>query len=163
MQITHPFNPIIDNNSTILILGSFPSVKSREDNFYYAHLQNRFWKVLSKILKCNIPLNKEEKINMLLANHIAIWDVVKSCEIEVSSDASIKNVVINDILDLIKDSKINKILFNGNKSYEIFKKYSKLEDYEKKNINLYILPSTSPANARYSFDKLYKEWKNRII
>ncbi len=163
MKITHPFKPVIDSNSTILILGSFPSVKSREDNFYYAHLQNRFWKVLSKILKCSIPLSKEEKINMLLTNHIAIWDVVKSCEIEASSDASIKNVVINDILDLIKDSKINKILFNGNKSYEIFKKYNKLEDYEKKNISLYTLPSTSPANARYSFDKLYEEWKNIII
>ncbi len=155
MKVIHPFCPIYDKNSKILILGSFPSVKSREDNFYYAHKQNRFWQVLKSIYGYNKELvTKEDKIEFLLNVNVAIWDIIKECDIVNSDDSSIKNVIPNDIESIIKKSNIKSIFCNGKKSYNIFKKYFKLEAK--------VLPSTSPANASYSLDKLIEIWGENL-
>ena len=159
MRVTHPFEPIYDKNSKILILGSFPSVKSREDDFYYAHPQNRFWKVLQKIYNNSEKLEtKEQKTKFLLSNGIAIWDSIKECDIENSADSTIKNAVPNDIKSILENSKIEKILCNGGTSFEVFKKYYKND----LGIKIDVLPSSSPANTRYSLDKLVSVWSEKI-
>lgn len=151
MQI-HNIEPVFDYNSQILILGSFPSVKSREQQFFYGHPQNRFWKVISTITNEELPQTVEEKKAMLLKYNIAVWDVIQSCDIEGSSDSSITNVVPNDIYRILNAANIKAIYANGDKSYSLFKKYfSELEVTK--------LPSTSPANAHYSLDRLIEEWK----
>lgn len=154
-NILHPFPPLYDEESRILILGSFPSVKSREQAFFYGHPQNRFWKTLSAVLGVELPVTIEEKSRMLHENHIALWDVIKSCDIIGSSDSSIKNVVPNDLTEIIKTGKIQKIYCNGAKSHEYFKKY------QEKTLGMKAdkLPSTSPANAACSLDKLKESWK----
>jgi len=150
----HNIKPIFDNNSKILILGSFPSVKSREEKFFYAHPMNRFWKVIANITNTSLPVSIDEKKKMLIKNNIALWDVISSCDIIGSSDSSIKNVVVNDLDEILVHSKISTIYLNGTTSFNLFKKYNK-------NINIKSvkLPSTSPANARYSFDDLIDCWK----
>lgn len=159
MKVIHPFKPIYNQNSKILILGSFPSIKSREDAFYYSHPQNRFWKVLEKIYHEKIENSKEGKTTFLLRHQIAIWDSIYSCEIENSEDASIKNAVANDLSPLLKNSSIEKIFCNGNASYQVFQKY-----YCKKNLlPVKALPSTSPANARYSLEKLVQIWGENLL
>lgn len=158
MKVVHTFKPIYNKKSKILILGSFPSVKSRENNFYYAHPKNRFWKLISKILNTKEPITIEDKTKLILNNNLAIYDVIKSCEIQGSSDSSIKNVEINDINYIIKNSSIEKIIFNGNKAYELYNKYE-----INKFSNTKVLPSTSPANARYSFEKLYNMWFKELF
>lgn len=150
-RIIHPLKPIYNQNSQILILGSFPSQKSREVSFYYAHPQNRFWKVLEKVFDEKIT-NKEK---FLLQHNIALWDVIKSCQIEGSSDASIKDVEVNDIEFLLKTSNIKKIYVNGKKAYDLYHKY--LENNLK--IKAIYLPSTSPANAQFSLDDLAKRYE----
>ena len=147
--------PIYNQNSKILILGSFPSVKSRESQFFYHHPQNRFWKVLSSVLDKDTPITIDEKKDFLLDNNIALWDVIASCDIEGSSDSSIKNVVANDLNKIIDTCDIKQIFCNGGKSFELYKKYCE------KNTNLKAikLPSTSPANARFSLEKLVEDWK----
>lgn len=159
MKLTHPFEPIYNANSKILILGSFPSVKSREVNFYYAHPQNRFWMVLSKVVNKNVPVSIGEKRRFLLDNNIAIWDVIKSCDIEGSSDSSICDVEVNDIIGLIKKTKIKRIYFNGKIAYTYFNRNFK-ENLD--NIEKIVLPSTSSANATFTFDKLLNNWKKEI-
>lgn len=153
-RIVHTFAPVYDKNSKLLILGSFPSVKSREISFYYGHPRNRFWTLLSALLKQPIPVSIEEKKNLLLSYHIALWDVIQSCEIKGSSDSSIKNVVPNNILSLIEQSSVTHIYANGSKAYSLYEKYCK------PNIFLPItrLPSTSPANAAFPLERLIKEW-----
>lgn len=153
--VKHEIDPIYNANSKILILGSFPSVKSRENHFFYHHPQNRFWKVLSSVTNSETPVSIEEKKKFLLDNNIAIWDVIASCEIEGSSDSSIKNVVVNDLNKIVDTCNIKQIFCNGGKSFELYKKYCE------KNTNLKAikLPSTSPANARFSLEKLIAEWK----
>lgn len=153
-RIVHTFAPVYDKNSKLLILGSFPSVKSREISFYYAHPRNRFWTLLSALLKQPIPVSIEEKKNLLLSYHIALWDVIQSCEIKGSSDSSIKNVVPNNILSLIEQTSVTHIYANGSKAYSLYEKYCK------PNIFLPItkLPSTSPANAAFPLERLIKEW-----
>ncbi len=153
-QVKHEIPPIFDENSKILILGSFPSVKSRENKFFYHHPQNRFWKVLANIMDVDVPNTIEQKRNFLLNSKIAIWDVIGSCEIEGSSDSSIKNVIVNDLNLIIKNCNIKQIFCNGGKSYELYKKYCE----KNTNIKAIKLPSTSPANARFSLDKLISEW-----
>lgn len=150
----HNIEPIYNENSKVLILGSFPSVKSREGKFFYNHPQNRFWKVLATILKYPIPTTIEDKKNMLLDNNIAIWDTIKSCEIIGSSDSSIKNVIPNDISKIITESKIEKIYTNGNTSHKMYMKYISNDVL----LPEMVLPSTSPANAKYSVDKLVEHW-----
>ena len=158
MRVEHTFNPIYNKESKILILGSVPSVKSREKNFYYGHPKNRFWSLIAKIYNKEIPITISEKESLILNNNLAIYDVIKSCDIEGSSDSSIKNVEINDINYIIQNSKINKVIFNGSKAYKLYKKYEK-DKFE----NLILLPSTSPANAKYSLEKLYDIWSKELV
>lgn len=149
---THPVKPVYDNFSKILILGSFPSVKSREERFFYAHPQNRFWRTLSVILNCELPLTIDEKQKFLLKNNIALWDVIQSCDIEGSSDSSLKNVVPNDFSEIFSVANIRMIFANGSTSFNMFKKYSNC------NREIIKLPSTSPANAMFSLEKLIDKW-----
>lgn len=153
-HIRHTFEPVFDEKSEILILGSLPSVKSREQGFYYGHPMNRFWRVLSEILRCNEPITIEEKKYMLLANHIAIWDVISECDIKGSADSSIKNVVPADIGYLLAQTNIRQIYANGNTTGRLYRKY--LQDVTCREI--IVLPSTSPANAAYTMEKLVREW-----
>ena len=153
--LTHTFEPIYNKDSRILILGSFPSVKSRENNFYYGHPQNRFWKVIAGVTGKAVPLTIEEKKELLLGNHIAIWDVIASCSIQGSSDSSIKDVVVNDFSKILAESKIKVIYVNGNKAYELYHKHAEPVT----GIAAIKLPSTSPANAAWSVEKLCDSWK----
>lgn len=155
MKAKHNIQPIYNENSRILILGSFPSVKSREGMFFYNHPQNRFWKVTSQIFDQSEPKTIEEKKEFLLKNNIAIWDVIESCEIENSSDSTIKNAKPNDINKIIKSSKIEKIFTNGNKAHELYNKLIK----NQVGLEATLLPSTSPANARFTIEELCKVWK----
>lgn len=150
----HHIEPVFDENSRILILGSFPSVKSREGNFFYHHPQNRFWKVIAAVTGCGIPCTIEEKKTLLLKNRIAVWDVIASCEIEGSSDSSIKNVVPNDIDRILNMGKIENIYTNGGTASRLYRKYCQ----KKTGMEDVKLPSTSPANASYSLERLVKEW-----
>lgn len=152
----HPIEPVYDKNSKILILGSFPSVKSREAEFFYAHPQNRFWRVLAAVCKEEIPDTIEEKKNFLLKNNIAVWDVIHSCEIAGSSDSSIKNVVPNDLSEILSNSRIKRIYVNGKKAFALYNKYIK----KKTGLEAVCLPSTSPANASWSLERLIEVWND---
>ena len=156
--ICHTFEPVYDAQSRILILGSFPSVKSREQGFYYGHPHNRFWKVLAAILCCQIPKTIEEKKKLLLEHHIAIWDVIKSCEIKGSRDSSIRNVVPIDIKAVMKKTKICRIYANGKKAESLYKKYI----LPKTKVGITVLPSTSPANAAFQMNRLLSVWESML-
>lgn len=158
-KISHTFEPVYDKESKILILGSFPSVKSRESKFYYGHPQNRFWKVIAKITNRKEPMTIEEKKELILSNHIAIWDVIESCTIQGSSDSSIKDVVVNDFSDILQNSSIQRIYVNGNKAYELYHRYAE----ENTGMKAVKLPSTSPANAAWNLDRLYEIWKQILV
>ena len=151
----YPFLPLYNKDSKILILGSFPSVKSREQKFFYGHPQNRFWKVISFVFECDEPKNIEEKKQLLLENGIALWDVIASCEIIGSADSTIKNVKVNDISRILKETNINKVFVNGKTAEKYFKRYTKNQI----NIDASYLPSTSPANAAWTLERLVDEWK----
>lgn len=153
-KLEHTFDPIYDKNSKILILGSFPSVKSRENNFYYGHPQNRYWKVLANVLGVDVPQTPEEKTAMLLEHNIAIWDVIHSCSIIGSSDTSIKDVVVNDFSEILDNSGVKAIYVNGGKAYELYHKYAE----KNTGIKAVKLPSTSPANAAWKLDRLCEAW-----
>jgi len=153
-SIQHPIPPLYDKNSKILILGSFPSVKSREGCFFYHHPQNRFWKTLAAVLEQPLPESIEEKRFFLLKNHIAVWDTIASCTIEGSSDSSIKNVVPNDLSVILSEVPDLQIFCNGATSHQYYRKYQeKLTGRQALR-----LPSTSPANAAWSLDRLKNEW-----
>lgn len=154
----HTFMPVYNKASKILILGSFPSVKSREAGFYYHHPQNRFWKVIAGLTEESIPETIEEKKKILLQHNIAIWDVIKSCEIIGSSDSSIKEVVPADIESILQKSQIEKIYANGGKAYQLYMKYI----FPNTKRDIIKLPSTSPANASYSLERLLEIWKKEI-
>ena len=154
-MINHPIKPVFDENSKILILGSFPSVKSREQLFFYGHPQNRFWRVTSSVFERDVPETIEEKKRFLLSCRIAVWDVIASCDITGSSDSSIKNAVANDIGMILKSADIEKIFVNGKTAYKYYNKYLK----DKLGIEAICLPSTSPANAAWSQQKLIEAWK----
>ena len=158
-HISHEFGPVYDENSEILILGSFPSVKSREMQFYYGHPQNRFWKVLANILNTELPVSIEEKKELLLENHIALWDVIESCSIIGSSDTSIKDVVVNDFSRILAESKVKRIYVNGTKAYELYHRYAEKQT----GIKAVKLPSTSPANAAWRVERLCEAWKEKIL
>lgn len=157
-SFTHTFEPVFDKDSKILILGSFPSVKSRENHFYYGHPQNRFWKVMAYVLGEEVPATIEEKKALLLSNHVAVWDVIASCKIIGSSDTSIKDVVVNDFSYILQHSAIERIYVNGSKAYELYHKYAE----KTTGIKAVKLPSTSPANASWNLEKLCKEWKTIV-
>jgi len=154
-MIQHPFPPLYDDQSRILILGSFPSVKSREGQFFYHHPQNRFWKVLAAVLETDVPVTIDEKSVMLHAHHIALWDVIGSCEITGSSDSSIRNVVPNDLTPILQSSQIRAVFCNGGTSFTYYQKYSQTQT----GLEAVKLPSTSPANAAWSFDRLTESWQ----
>lgn len=153
-RITHPFPPLYDENSETLILGSFPSVKSRENMFFYGHPQNRFWKVISKIYNEKLPDTIGEKKALILNHRLALWDSIRSCTIVGSSDSSVRDVVPNDISEIISNSKIDRIFCNGALSYKMYMKYI----FPTTEIKALKLPSTSPANAAYSLERLIGEW-----
>lgn len=151
----HNIPPLYDRRSAILILGSFPSVKSREGRFFYNHPQNRFWKVVSSVFNAPCPLTVEEKKRMLLKNRVAVWDVIQSCEIKGSSDGSIKNVRPNDLGIILSAAPIKRIFCNGSKTYELYQKYCEAA-LGRRAVKL---PSTSPANAAYSEKALAEAWR----
>ena len=153
-HIVHPFPPLYDANSEILILGSLPSVKSREQMFFYGHPQNRFWKVMSAVLGEALPKTIEQKKQMLLKHRIALWDTIYSCDIIGSSDSSIKNVTPTDLGRILKESKVQRIFCNGGTSGRYFQKYQQ----KVLGMEATVLPSTSPANAAFSVEKLIRIW-----
>lgn len=159
MAIQHPFPPLYDKDSRILILGSFPSVKSREQRFFYGHPQNRFWKTVAGILSEEVPMTIEEKAEFLHKNHIAVWDVIASCDIDGSSDSSIRNVTPNDLSVIFAEADIQAIYCNGAKAYQYYEKYQEKET-GKKAVKL---PSTSPANATFSLERLKENWKEILV
>ncbi len=154
IMIIHPIPPLYDENSGILILGSFPSVRSREEGFFYGHPQNRFWKVTSAVYGEDTPNTVEEKKSFLLRNHIALWDVIGSCDIEGSSDSSIRNVRANDLSKILEYADIRSIYVNGQTAYKYYRKYSEKETGKA----AICLPSTSPANAAWSLERLKNAW-----
>ena len=154
-MVEHPIRPVFDEESRILILGSFPSVKSREANFFYGHPQNRFWKVLAAVFEEEVPVTVAEKRTFLLRNHVAVWDVIHSCDILGSSDSSIRNVVANDLSVILDEAKIGQIFVNGKTAEQYYKKYIEKETGRK----AVCLPSTSPANAAWKVERLVDVWK----
>lgn len=154
-MIQHPIPPVFDAASRILILGSFPSVKSREAQFFYGHKQNRFWKVLAAVTGSAVPQTVPEKRQLLLTHHIALWDVIASCDIVGSSDASITNVQVNDLSEILQSAPIETIYTNGTKAAALYRKY--LEPITGRPA--VSLPSTSPANAAYSLERLIQAWQ----
>lgn len=153
-KLKHTFSPIYDRSSEILILGSFPSVKSREVSFFYGNKQNRFWLTLAAVLKCDVPQSREEKKTMLLKNNIALWDVIAECEIIGSDDSSIRNVTVNDISLILNSCEIQSIYANGAAAGKLYKKYA--QNVTGRDIT--VLPSTSPANAACSLPCLIEAW-----
>lgn len=159
VRAAHTFGPVFDKDSRILILGTFPSVKSRETSFYYGHPQNRFWKVTAALVKEPVPETIGEKKTMLLRNRIAIWDVIAECDIKGSSDASIRNVVPSDIGRILKEADIAGIYANGAKAEELYIKYIR----NSLGRDIVKLPSTSPANASFSLERLIEAWREAIL
>ena len=153
-MIVHPIPPVWDENSKILILGSFPSVKSREAMFFYGHPQNRFWKLMAALFEEAYPQTIEEKKALVLKHHIAMWDTIRSCTITGSSDSSIKDVVPNDLSVILDNSRVERIFCNGATSYRLYMKYI----YPTTGVKAVKLPSTSPANAAFNLERLLTEW-----
>lgn len=153
-RLSHTVDPVFDRNSKILILGTFPSIKSREEGFFYGHPQNRFWKVLARICRSACPVSIDEKKQMLLNNHIALWDIINTCDIAGSADSTIVNVVPNDLSVIRNTADIRQIFVNGRKAEELYNKYLEKQT----GIKAICLPSTSPANASWSEDRLVDSW-----
>lgn len=158
-HITHPIQPFYDEESRILILGSFPSVKSREQMFFYGHPQNRFWKVVAKVFDDDAPTNVPEKKLFLKKHNIALWDVIGSCDIEGSSDSSIENVNANDISLILDSAKIDRVFVNGKTAEKYYRKYIEPQT----GIKAICLPSTSPANAAWNLERLVRTWREEIL
>jgi len=153
-RIFHELPKIYSKESKVLILGSFPSVKSRKVSYYYGNKMNRFWKVLSDIFKEEISDQNDLRTEFILRHNLALWDVIESCEIVGSSDSSINNVKVNDIKSISTNSNLRLIVCNGNKAYDLYQKYVKDVD-----IPVVKLPSTSPANAGWSLERLCEQYK----
>lgn len=154
-MLVHPIAPVFDKDSKVLILGSFPSVKSREEGFFYGHPQNRFWKVTSQVFGEELPVTIDEKKDFLIRNHIALWDVIGSCEIEGSSDSSIRNVTVNDLSVILDNADIRAVFLNGKKAEQYYMKYL----FPALKRDAVCLPSTSPANAAWNLNKLTGAWE----
>ncbi len=155
--LIHPLHPIFAENSELLILGSFPSALSRQNQFYYGNPQNRFWKVLSAVFDCPEPQTNEEKRDLLLSNKVALWDVIASCRISGSADSSITDVVPNDLSGILSRAPIRKILLNGKTAEHLFYKYN-----PNVKIPAVVLPSTSPANAAWNLERLCAAWEKEL-
>lgn len=154
-KVTHAFDPVFDKNSRILILGTMPSPKSRQNGFYYSHPQNRFWPVMAKILNKPVPLRAEEKKVFALKNGIALWDVLHSCEITGASDSSIKNPVPNDLTPIFEEAEIKAVFTTGVTANRLYQKYCQ----KQVNKSAVLLPSPSPANAKWKLDALAEQYK----
>ncbi len=154
VHVVHPFEPLYDSSSRILILGSLPSVRSRQQHFYYGHPQNRFWKMLAMLFDEPLPQSIEEKKQLVLRHNLALYDTIYSCDIIGSSDSSIRNVVPSDLSAIISQSRIELIICNGQTSGRCFRKYQE----KQLGMSAVILPSTSPANAACSLEKLTEAW-----
>lgn len=154
MSVAHPFDPVVSPASRVLILGSFPSVKSREQGFYYGHPQNRFWRVLAEVYHEPLPLTIEAKRALVLRHGLALWDVIASCEIVGSSDASVRNAVPVDIARVMEAADIQTVICNGALSGKLYAKY--LQPLT--GIEARVLPSTSPANAAWTLPRLVEAW-----
>lgn len=155
MPLLHPFPPLFDAASDTLILGSFPSVKSRESMFFYGHPQNRFWKLLALLYGEEVPVTVEEKTNLVLRRHLALWDAIHACTITGSSDSSVRDVVPNDFSVILHNSRVSRVFCNGALSYNMYMKHS----FPVTHIQAVKLPSTSPANAAYSLERLAQAWR----
>lgn len=153
--IHHPIPPTFDEHSRVLVLGSFPSVKSREAQYFYGHPQNRFWKVMAAVFSEKFPRTMEERKKLLLRNRVAVWDVIASCSVRGSLDTSIQNVTPNDLHLILGSSLITAIFTNGKKADELYKAFQR----EKTGISSVCLPSTSPANASWSLERLIEAWR----
>lgn len=154
-MVVHTIPPVFDKDSNILILGSFPSVRSREQGFFYGHPQNRFWKVTAAVFGEETPQTIPEKRAFLLRNHIAVWDVIRSCDIVGSSDSSIRNVTANDLNEILCASSVHTIYVNGKTAFKYYQKYTEPQ-IKRPAI---CLPSTSPANAAWNLERLVEEWR----
>lgn len=154
-MIKHPIPPLYDKNSRVLILGSFPSVKSREAQFFYGHPQNRFWRVTSAVFNEPVPQTVDEKKAFLLRNHLAVWDVIGACDIKGSADSTIRNVSPNDLRIILDASDIEEIFVNGKTAEKYYNKYTK----DITGRPAICLPSTSPANAAWSVERLVEAWQ----
>ena len=154
-HIVHPIPPLYDENSRVLVLGSFPSIKSREAMFFYGHPQNRFWRLLALLCGEPEPKTVEEKKRLALSHGVAMWDSIHSCTIVGSSDSSVRDVVPNDLSVILENSRVEKIYCNGALSHRMYMKHI----YPNTGIAAVKLPSTSPANAAFSLDRLAKCWK----
>ena len=150
----HPIPPLFDSRSRVLILGSFPSVKSREARFFYGHPQNRFWRIMAALTNREVPQTVEEKTDLILTHHFALWDSIGSCTINGSSDSSIKDVVANDLRIITNHAPIERIFCNGNASLAVYRKY--IEPTLGRSAS--VLPSSSPANAAWSLERLIEAW-----
>lgn len=157
-HVIHPFAPEYDSNSQILILGSFPSVQSRKQNFYYAHPQNRFWKILGQIFDEEVGPSIDQKKAFLKTHHIALWDVIEQCSIQGSSDSSIRDAIPTNLSYILEQSKITTIFCNGKKALQLFDRYQK-----NNGLQATYLPSSSPANAAFRLERLVEEWKPLIL
>ena len=153
-HIIHPIPPTWNRDSRILILGSFPSVRSREMAYFYGHPQNRFWQVLAEIFRKPFPESVEERRAFLLENRVAAWDVIASCTISGSSDSSIRDVTINDLHPILEGADIQQIYVNGKKAYQLYERYTRPAIGR----DAVCLPSTSPANAAWTLEKLIEVW-----
>ena len=153
-RVFHPFEPLYDENSSVLILGSFPSVKSREQQFFYGHPQNRFWKVIAALYHAEVPVTIPEKKELILGHGLALWDSIASCEITGSSDASIRAVRANDLNVILEYSPIRGIYCNGKTSWQQYERLIRPQTGRE----AVCLPSTSPANARWTLPRLIEAW-----
>lgn len=158
MRVNHTLKPVYNKDSKVLVLGSIPSIKSREIGFYYSNPNNRFWKTLENVYNEKIGESKKEKINFLEKHNIALFDVLKSCDILSSSDSSIKNPVPNDLMPIIKNSNIKVIFTTGKKAYKLYQKYC----YNITKIEAIYLPSTSPANCKKGIDEILNKAYGKI-
>ena len=154
-QVTHDFQPIYNEESRVLMLGTMPSPKSRETGFYYGHPRNRFWKVVSDVCGEVLPETKEEKVAFALRNKIAVWDVLAGCEIKGAEDASIRNPVVNDLNVIIKSADIRAVFATGQKAAQLYRKYCQKET----GMEIICLPSTSPANCSVSYEKIFEAYE----
>ena len=158
-HIDHGFDPVFDERSRVLVLGSFPSVLSRANDFYYGNPQNRFWRVVADVCGVPVPVSIAEKRGLLLANGIALWDVVASCDIVGSSDASIKNVVAADVGRVLSAAPVEAVICNGATAGRLYRRW--LEGQT--NMPARVLPSTSPANAAWSLPRLCEAWGEALL
>ena len=159
ITVVHPFEPLVSPESRILILGSFPSVRSREQMFFYGHPQNRFWRMLAAVYGEKVPETLAEKKDLVLSHQLALWDTVAQCSITGSSDASIRDIVPVDILRIVQPAAIHTVLCNGRLSGTLYQRY--LEPVT--GIAAHIMPSTSPANAAFSLEKLVECWRPLLL